>query len=238
MTKAAITIPTDRKGLRELALKQAAKIAQLEQMVQIQAAHIRLIQIKKYGAKSEQLSEDQLLLLDGEPGISRQEIEQEAQEPRPVKPSKKRNPNPGRIPFPEHLERVEEIIPCAEGQCHCSQCGKETKVFDYETSEVLDIKPAVYFVKVIKREKRACPDCPEHGVQCAPAPIRIVDKGKLSDDFIIETLLRKYRLHQPLFRQSVNLVEDFDLEISRSNPMRQPHESGRAVCPAITGNAF
>ena len=216
ITKAAITIPTDRKSLRELALKQAAKIAQLEQMVQIQAAHIRLIQIKKYGAKSEQLSEDQLLLLDGEPGISRQEIEQEAQEPRPVKPSKKRNPNPGRIPFPEHLERVEEIIPCGEGQCHCSQCGKETKVFDYEISEVLDIKPAVYFVKVIKREKRACPDCPEHGVQCAPAPIRIVDKGKLSDDFIIETLLRKYRLHQPLFRQSVNLVEDFDLEISRS----------------------
>jgi len=46
MTKAAITIPTDRKGLRELALRQAAKIVQLEQMVQIQAAHIRLIQIK------------------------------------------------------------------------------------------------------------------------------------------------------------------------------------------------
>lgn len=216
MTKAAITIPTDKKGLRELALRQAAKITQLEQMVQIQAAHIRLIQIKKYGAKSEQLSEDQLLLLDGEPGISRQEVEQETQAARSVKPSKKRNPNPGRVSFPDHLERVEEVIPCTGEQCQCPQCGKETKVFDYETSEVLDIKPAVYFVKVLKREKRACPDCPEHGVQCAPTPIRIVDKGKLSDDFIIEILLKKYRLHQPLFRQSVNLVEDFDLEISRS----------------------
>ncbi|MBT4224162.1 MAG: IS66 family transposase [Opitutae bacterium] len=216
MAEAQIQIPKDNESLKKLALKQAHKIVDLERMIQLQAAQIRLILIKKYGCKSEKLSDNQLLLLEGEPGITQQEVEQEAQEMSPVKTRKKRNPNPGRIQLPEHLERVEEIIPCPKDQCQCPQCGKETKVFDYEISEVLDLKPVEYFVKVIKREKRACPDCPEQGVQCAPPLKRIVDKGKFSDDFIIDTLLKKYRLHQPLFRQSVNLVEDFNLDISRS----------------------
>ena len=30
---------------------------------------------------------------------------------------------------------------------------------------------------VTKREKRACRACKEQGVECAPAPVRIIEKG-------------------------------------------------------------
>ena len=34
----------------------------------------------------------------------------------------------------------------------------------------------------------------------APAPARITPKGKLSDEFIIEVLARKYQQHLPIYR--------------------------------------
>lgn len=64
----------------------------------------------------------------------------------------------GRAELLAHLERVEEIVACAAGQCRCRccKCGAETRVIGYQVSEVLGIKLAEYFVRVIEREKRAC----------------------------------------------------------------------------------
>jgi zinc-finger binding domain of transposase IS66 len=50
-------------------------------------------------------------------------------------------------------------------------------VIGYEKSEQLDVKPTEYLVVVTKREKRSCKDCEEQGVECAPAPVRIIEKG-------------------------------------------------------------
>jgi zinc-finger binding domain of transposase IS66 len=50
-----------------------------------------------------------------------------------------------------------------------------------EVSEVLDVKPAEYFVQVTKREKRACKTCEEQGVAMAPLPVRIIAKSLVSD---------------------------------------------------------
>ena len=62
----------------------------------------------------------------------------------------------------------------------------------YEKSEQLDVKPAEYFVVVTKREKRACKDCEEQGVECAPVPARIIEKGLASDRVVIDTVVSKY----------------------------------------------
>src|SRR5580704_8538310 len=45
---------------------------------------------------------------------------------------------------------------CFQEQCICGKCGKPTVVIGYETAEQLDREPAKYFVRVLKREKRAC----------------------------------------------------------------------------------
>jgi hypothetical protein len=89
--------------------------------------------------------------------------------------------HPGRQELPADLPRVEQIIACTPEQCVCGKCGKQTDRIGYESSEQLDVEPAKYFVRVIKREKRACKDCEEQGVQSAPLPPRIIENQGCSD---------------------------------------------------------
>ena len=86
----------------------------------------------------------------------------------------------------------------------------------YETSERLDVEPAKYFVRVTKREKRACKACEEQGVQSAPLPARIIDKGLASDRVVIDTVVSKYADHVPLYRQSAILERETGIEMSRA----------------------
>ena len=153
--------------------------------------------IRKYGPKSEQLSDAQLLLLDLEPGVSTQEVEAEAErEPLPTPPNKRKSgKHPGRQELPASLPRVERIVSCTPEQCVCKACGKETVVIGYEQSEQLDVEPARYFVVVTRREKRACRGCAE-GVSAAPLPARIIDKGLVSDRMVIDAIVSKYCDHR------------------------------------------
>lgn len=161
--------------------------------------------VARYGKRSEKLSDLQFQLLDLEPGVSSDEIELEvASGPLPgcpestqenrtptQKQQRARRNHPGRNELPAHLERVERIIACTPEQCICGKCGKETRLFGYETTEVLSKKPAEYFVTVIKREKRAC-DCEQQGVVTARVPERIAPKSIFSDEVILDFLVGKF----------------------------------------------
>ena len=68
----------------------------------------------------------------------------------------------------------------------------------------------------IQREKRACKNCEEQGVAMAPLPPRIIDKSLVSDEVIIDTVVSKYANHCPLYRQSVILLRDAGIDISRA----------------------
>jgi transposase len=186
--------------------------------IQLLEERLRLQRIEKYGPGSEKLSNLQLELLEQEPGVSNQEVaaESEHEAPRPVSEAKKKRKHPGRQTFPADLPRVERVIACTPEQCVCGHCGAETKVIGYEVSEVLDVEPARYFVQVTKREKRACKACPEQGVVAAPLPVRIIDKSLVSDGVIIDTVVNKYADHSPLYRQSVALLRDAGIDISRA----------------------
>jgi hypothetical protein len=70
-------------------------------------------------------------------------------------------------------------------------------------------------VRVIKREKRGSHCLEEQGVATAPVPAQIVPKSKLSNEFIIEVLARKYQQHLPIYRQCATLAEDHGIELSR-----------------------
>jgi transposase len=182
---------------------------------------LRLELIRKYGPKSEQLSDAQLLLLDMEPGVSNQEVEAEA-EREPLPPAtpetaekRKSGKHPGRQELPAGLPRVDRIVSCTPEQCVCKACGKETVVIGYEQSEQLDVEPARYFVVVTRREKRACRGCAE-GVSAAALPARIIDKGLVSDRMVIDAIVSKYCDHLPLYRQSAMLQRDTGVSISRA----------------------
>jgi hypothetical protein len=127
---------------------------------QVLEERLRQQRIAKYGPGSEKLSHLQLELLDLEPGVSNVEVAAESE--RETLPSssedekKKRRQHPGRQTLPADLPRVEKIVACMPEQCKCGNCGADTMVIGYEVSEVLDVKPAEYFVQVTAREKRTC----------------------------------------------------------------------------------
>jgi transposase len=166
-----------------------------EYKVRVLEERLRLVQIQKYGPGSEKLSDAQLELLELEPGVSSAEVQAESERAQLTLPLKGAKKHPGRQELPAHLPRIEKIIACTPEQCVCGNCGKENSVIGYEKSEQLDVKPAEYFVVVTKREKRACKACEEQGVECAPAPVRIIEKGLASDRVVIDTVVSKYADH-------------------------------------------
>ena len=162
-----------------------ARIAELERQLhwaqlEIQALReeLRRRRIQQLGPKSETLSNLQLALLtEEEPSTTRDEVEAEARRERidstPARaPERERQRHPGRNSLPEDLPRVTQILTCNERTC--ASCGEETAVIGYDESEQLDVEPARYFVRVTKREKRACRRCST--VTAAPLAERIVEK--------------------------------------------------------------
>jgi transposase len=182
---------------------------------------LRRLRLEKYGRASEKLTDAQLELLEQEPGVQAPEVTQEAELPAEKKEAVavpgQRRPHPGRTELPAHLPRVMVDLACAPEQCRCGQCGQPTAVIGYDEREELEVKPAEYFVRVIRREKRACKDHPEAGVAMPVAASRLREKGKLSDAFIIDLLVRKYHWHQPLYRQAAMLEQEHGIELSRQS---------------------
>ena len=177
---------------------------------------LRQYRVKLLGPRSETLNDLQLsLLADDEPGTTLDEVEAERQQPALTEaPRRERRPHPGRQRLPENLPRVEEVVPCAEKACR--QCGAETAVIGYDESEQLDVEPARYFVRVIKREKRACCGCQAGTVTMPPLAPRIVEKGLASDRVVVDTVVAKYSDHLPLYRQAAILERDAGVEIGRA----------------------
>lgn len=204
--------------------------------VQVLEERLRQQRIAKYGPSSEKLSNLQLELLDLEPGVSNAEVAAESERealPSSSQEKKKRRKHPGRQTLPADLPRVEKIIACTPEQCKCGNCGADTKVIGYEESEVLDVKPAEYFVEVTKREKRACKQCEEQGVTTAAAPVRIIEKSLVSDRIIIDTMIRKYGDHNPLYRQSVILLRDAGIDIGRATMCGWVMTVGEMLMPVV-----
>jgi len=215
--------PQVRIATLEMALRASGRELHWAQLtIQKKDAEIRhlLERLRKQrvgflGPASETLSDLQLeLLVEHEPSATREEVEAESRrEPiaEPREGQTQRRPHPGRKPLPEKLPRIEEVIAC---DAHCARCGGATAVIGYDTSEVLDREPAKWFVRVTKREKRACGKCSE--VRMAHLAPRIVDKGLASDRVVIETVVAKYCDHVPLYRQEAMLEREAGVEISRA----------------------
>jgi transposase len=220
------------------ALDPQTHIAMLERELQwaqlkIQSLEERWRQhlIRLYGPKSETLSDLQLALLEEEPSVTRDEVDAESRrEPLPPQPPRERKPHPGRKPLPESLPRIEQVIACTEP--NCKNCGAETSVIGYDESEVLDHEPARWFVRVTKREKRACGKCSSVAMpELAP---RIVEKGLASDTVVIDTVIAKYCDHLPLYRQQAILEREAGVDVSRATLDGWVMRVGELLTPVVS----
>ena len=195
--------------------------------LKIQSLEERLRQqlIARFGPRSENLTNLQLMLLNEEPSVTSDEVAAEAgREPMAdaattevaAHQRKKRRPHPGRQELPAHLERREEVIACPPEACTCRHCGEATVVIGYDQSEVLDVVPVSYFVRVTKREKRACRQCASGTVVAAPLPERIIPKGLVSNRVVVDTIVKKCCDHLPLYRQEMILAREAGVTIGRN----------------------
>ena len=213
------SLPPDFK---QAFLAMEAEVSRLQMVLNLKDEQIRFLNLRLWGPKADKLSQNQLALLPLELIVSTPEVEREADLPEKDKvlasvPTAKapRKSHPGRAAFPEHLERREEIIACHPKDCSCSVCGQARPIIGYEVREELACRPAEFFVRVIKREKRGSHCEPAQGVGVAPAPAQIVPKSKLSDELIIEVLAAKFQQHNPVYRQCASLLEDHGIDLSR-----------------------
>lgn len=94
---------------------------------------LRLVLIAKYGPASEKLNDAQLSLLEGEPGVSGEEVLAEAargalpEAPPTVQPQGGGRKDPGRQTFSADLPRVERVISAKPEDCCCKACGPKRK---------------------------------------------------------------------------------------------------------------
>src|ERR1035437_2325555 len=239
---AAIIAQLKQEMKREMGQAIAAKdriIALSELKIQKLEEELRLERIKKYGKQSEKLSDLQLKLLELEPAVSNDEIKAEiergplSESTESDKKRRSRQNHPGRNELSASLERIDKIIPCAPEFCTCGKCGGDTKVIGYDVSEVLDRKPAAYFVTRIMREKRACALCIEQGVVTAPTPVRIAPKSIFSDETIVNFVISKYCDATPLYRQRAGLQRDFDVDVALSTINDAVLRAGELLIPIV-----
>jgi transposase len=220
------SLPAEARQAFESLQGENGRLAQVirtkDQIIELQEQKIRLLNFKLWGPKGDTISPAQTALLFEEASVTSAEIQTEAslppgQKENPLPRAKRPHPNhPGREKLPEHLERREVIIACHPKDCRCDQCGAERPVIGYERSEELVCDPATFHVRVTLREKRGSHCQEEQGVATAPAPAKIVPKSKLSDEFIIEALARKYQQHTPIYRQCAALADNHGIDLSRA----------------------
>lgn len=167
-----------------------------------------------YGRKSQKVSPEQLLLLFAELGANAPAGAPETTGPAqgaspagqgsvpqpPDRPKPVRRPG-GRGPLAPHLPRREHIVPVPEAERVCAQCGEGKVCIGHKTSEILEFIPAQLVVIEEKREKLACPRCPEEGVSTAPST-KVMDRGRPGPGLIARLLVEKFQDAMPIERQA------------------------------------
>src|SRR5918912_486762 len=188
------TVLAERDLIRE---RHDAAQAEIEKLRLL----IRQLQRGRFGRRSEKLDPDQLQLglEDLEQAAAAAEAAREAA-PRSGDPGRQARPRRRNLgALPAHLPRVEVLVDVEDKSCPC--CGGSMHVIGEDTSEMLDIVPAVLRVRVIRRPRYGCRAC-EGAVVQAPAPERPITGGMATEALLAHVLVAKFSDHLPLYRQA------------------------------------
>jgi transposase len=108
------------------------------------------------------------------------------------KVSKEQKQHPVRLPLPEHLERVEEII-------EPDPIPEDSVLIGEEITEVLEREPERFYVRRIVRRKYALPN--QEGVTVGELPSLPIPKSNAGASLLAHLLVGKYQDHLPFYRQ-------------------------------------
>ena len=198
----------------ELTAQKDAQIGELSRKIESLQRQLTTLQHQMeqmlrrlYGRKSEKINPNQLMF----DSMVIQSLEQAGKDQQPEAPAeqevktktRKTSQHHGRIPIPEHLERVEILLDIPEEQKICPETGKPLKVIGVEGSEKLECRPGKLIVNVSKRPQYASTDESESsaGILAAPMPDHPVARCKADVGLIAHLIVSKFADHLPLYRQ-------------------------------------
>jgi transposase len=227
----------------ELIGQQQLQIQELTKKLQSAQRNITMLQHqveqllrRVYGRRSEKLDPNQLMFDE----LLREALEQPLSLPEPSfepaaaegkRPKASKRQHPGRIPIPEHLERVEIVLDIPQEEKICPETGKPLKQIGFEISEKLEYRPGKLLVNVYKRPKYAAPDSSaEVGVITAAMPDHPIAKCKADVGLIAHVIVSKFADHLPLYRQD-GIFEREGVRIPRATQTSWVSQTYEAIQP-------
>ena len=229
--------------------EKQAHIQELTRKLQSTQQQLRTLQhqveqlLKRlYGRRSERFDPNQLRIfndkqlieaIEGEQSGCGVEIPDQVTVIKKKRSIKARCKHPGRIPIPEHLERVEIILDIPEEKKICPKTGKPLKQIGWEVSEKLEYRPGRLFVNVYKRPKYVSPDpvvSEDLGIVTAPMPDHPIEKCKADVGLLSQIIVSKFADHLPLYRQD-GIFEREGVTIPRSTQTSWLLQCHEAIAP-------
>jgi hypothetical protein len=190
-------LPPDYRAAFEALQAQAARAAELEEVVKCLEHLVAELNHVVHVKKSEKLHADdrQLAFEDLEIAVAEAREQKQIQTPGEDTSERKRVARRNRGNLPAELPRMERVVDPESLDCPCG-CGQMHRIGE-DRSERLDIVPAQLRVIVTVRSKCACRTCSE-GVTQAPAPSWLIAGGLPTEGTITHVLVSKYADHCPL----------------------------------------
>ena len=191
-----------------------SRVAELEQEVVDLKTHIAELkaQVDKltkmlFGKRSEKSKKDK-----------EKKAKQQSSEP---KQKRTKNGGGGRKPFPPEIPRRDVHVPLAPEECCCANCGKDFETMGVEITEVLNIIPMVLeVIRFIRQRMKATCSCHGNKILIAEMPIRTIDKGTVTTEFVAAVLVNKYCDHLPIYRQTGRLLKSAKVDVAESSVCR------------------
>ena len=222
--------------LREALAVIAQRDAQIAEMATVgayRATRIKVLEAQLaamnralYGRRSEQLDPAQRQLFEEalEEDIVAIQAELETLKESPSAPRRQ----PKRLPLPEYLPRVE--VRHEPASCACTQCGNALTPMGEDVTELLDCKPAEFFVRRHVYPKYACRAC--ETVTAAPSRASVIERGRAAPGLLAHVLIGKYADHLPLYRQQ-QIYQRSGVELARSTLADWTGAAGVALMPLV-----
>ncbi len=115
-----------------------------------------------------------------------------------------------------HLPVVEEIVELSFDQRVCPTCGKLAgEMTETEDSELIEVEVRAHRGRIRRKRYRRTCDCPDTPkTLTAPAPAKLIPKGRYGISVWVHVLLAKFASHRAL-GNTIEALSHYDLDLSQ-----------------------
>ncbi|MHB8456003.1 MAG: IS66 family transposase [Acidiferrobacterales bacterium] len=205
------------------------KNAQLQTRVTILQEQLNLALARRYAARSEQGSPDQVRLFD-EAEVDTTTAQRDVSVAEGVRIAAHTRQKRGRKALPDRLPRVEVRHELPASERYCDRDGAPLTAIGTVVSEQLDIVPAQ--IRVLRHIRQqyacACGQC----IKTAPLPAQPIPKSLASPGLLAHITVSKYQDALPLYRQET-ILQRIGVDLPRATLANWMIQAGILIQPLI-----